>query len=138
MCSPHLGFSSPEALTRSYDSGWSLGLLATNALLIYTLMVFRDLSEPYSPEPLKSLGSISSHTRPVECLDGQALSADSAILYTGDTMGVIKAWILQKDTSGGRPRWVATLKDTVDHHRTRINDIRYGNGQLWTGGYLGS
>ncbi|KAF8969887.1 WD40-repeat-containing domain protein [Flammula alnicola] len=84
---------------------------------------FWDLSEPESPGPLKSLGSISSHTRPVECLDGEALSDKSAILYTGDTMGVIKRL---------PPRWIATLKDTINHHRTRINELRYGHGHLWT------
>ncbi|KAF9567620.1 WD40 repeat-like protein [Agrocybe pediades] len=92
---------------------------------------FWDISEPENPAPLKSCGSISSHTRPVECLDGQALSDSSAILFTGDTMGVIKVWVLVKD-SGSPPRWNATLKDTIDHHRTRINDLVYKNGQLWT------
>ncbi|PPQ74215.1 hypothetical protein CVT26_004506 [Gymnopilus dilepis] len=92
---------------------------------------FWDISQPESPEPLKSLGSISSHTRPVECLDGAATSETSAILFTGDTMGVIKVWNLQKDT-GTPPRWNATEKDAINHHRTRINELRYGNGQLWT------
>lgn len=95
-------------------------------------LLYRDISQPESPEPLKSLGSISSHTRPVECLDGAATSETSAILFTGDTMGVIKVWNLQKDT-GTPPRWNATEKDAINHHRTRINELRYGNGQLWTG-----
>ncbi|KAJ3508667.1 hypothetical protein NLJ89_g5624 [Agrocybe chaxingu] len=92
---------------------------------------FWDISSPESTESLKSLGSISSHTRPVECLDGQALSDTSAVLYTGDTMGVIKVWDLEKDSSSP-PRWNARLRSTINHHRTRINELRYGGGNLWT------
>ncbi|KDR81442.1 hypothetical protein GALMADRAFT_134881 [Galerina marginata CBS 339.88] len=92
---------------------------------------FWDISQPESPDPLRNIGSISSHTRPVECLDGQPLSDHSAILFTGDTMGIIKAWDLQKD-SGPSARWTAALKDTIDHHRTRINELIYANGELWT------
>ena len=93
----------------------------------------RDISQPENTGPLRSVGSISAHTRPVECLDGQALSENSAILYTGDTMGVIKVWDLQKINSSPL-RWATTLKDTINHHRTRINELMYHqNGHLWTG-----
>ena len=66
----------------------------------------------------------------MECLDGRAISDISAVLYTGDTMGVIKVWNLNKGSSS---RWTATLTHTYEHHRTRINELLYGNGQLWTG-----
>jgi len=68
----------------------------------------------------------------VECLEGRALSDNLAVLYTGDTMGIVKVWDLKK---GSRPpsRWTATLTHTHNHHRTRINELLYGNGQLWTG-----
>ncbi|KAH9484171.1 putative WD repeat-containing protein [Psilocybe cubensis] len=92
---------------------------------------FWDISQPTSSEPLISLGSISSHTRPVECLDGEVVSPDAAILYTGDTMGVIKSWDLIRE-SGSPSRWKAIHKQTINHHRTRINDLWYKNGQLWT------
>ncbi|KAF8163135.1 WD40-repeat-containing domain protein [Crassisporium funariophilum] len=92
---------------------------------------FWDLSDLEKPTALRSVGSISSHTRPVECLDGRALTKDSAVLYTGDTMGVIKVWDLNRD-SGLPPRWTATLKETINNHRTRINELMYGEGQLWT------
>ncbi|KAF8797863.1 WD40 repeat-like protein [Phlegmacium glaucopus] len=92
---------------------------------------FWDLSNFNRPEALKSVGSISSHTRPVECLDGKALSDNLAVLYTGDTMGIIKVWDLNKG-SGLPSRWTATLRHTHNHHRTRINELLYGNGQLWT------
>ncbi|KAF9532348.1 WD40-repeat-containing domain protein [Crepidotus variabilis] len=93
---------------------------------------FWDISNPESREPLRNMGFISSHTRPVECLDGHSTSDDTASLYTGDTMGVIKAWQLNKEKDSTPPRWTATLKHTYDHHRTRINELRYGNGYLWT------
>jgi len=64
----------------------------------------------------------------VECLDGRAISDILAVLYTGDTMGVINVWNLNKGSS----RWTATLTHTYEHHRTRINELLYGNGQLWT------
>lgn len=85
-------------------------------------------------KPLASAGSISSHTRPVECLAGKVVSPTSAVLYTADTMGVVKIWDLVKDNDNGRPpRWRSTLREQLDHHRTRINELLYGNGQLWTG-----
>ena len=83
-------------------------------------------------KPLTSVGSISSHTRPVACIDGRALSTTSAVLYTADTMGVIKIWDLKKESEVS-PWWRCTLKDELTHHRTRINEMLYGNGQLWTG-----
>lgn len=92
---------------------------------------FWDLSIPTRSEPLVGVGSISSHTRPVECLDGYATSDASAVLYTADTMGVIKVWNLNKE-SGANARWRATLKEELNHHRTRINEMLCGNGQLWT------
>lgn len=123
---------SPEARTRSYDSGMLLQP-SIHQTFVFHNDIFRDISQPENRNPLRGVGSISAHTRPVECLDGQALSENSAILYTGDTMGVIKVWDLQKD-NGSPPRWAATLKDTINHHRTRINELMYHqNGHLWTG-----
>jgi len=92
---------------------------------------FWDLSVIVEGVPLSSLGSISSHTRPVECLDGFSQSDTSAVLYTADTMGIIKIWDLEKDRTSP-PRWVSTLRTELNHHRTRINEMLFGNGQLWT------
>ena len=96
------------------------------------LLGSRDLSTTTAGAPLTSLGSISSHTRPVECLDGYSESSTSAVLYTADTMGVIKVWDLDKQ-AGSPPRWHSTLRAELNHHRTRINERIFGNGQLWTG-----
>jgi len=123
---------SPEAQIRSCDSGMLFHSLIHEEVYFTKFGNLRDISQPENQSPLKSVGSISAHTRPVECLDGQALSDHSAILYTGDTMGVIKVWDLQKD-DGFPSRWAATLKDTINHHRTRINELIYQNGHLWTG-----
>lgn len=87
-----------------------------------------------SGKPLRSTGSISSHTRPISCIDGVSLSDTTAVLYTGDSMGVIKIWDLAKE-SGESPRWKSTLKAELKHHRTGINEMRFGGGQLWTGEY---
>jgi WD40 repeat protein len=92
----------------------------------------RDLSTIANGAPLLSLGSISSHTRPVECLDGFSQTETSAVLCTADTMGVIKIWNLEKDGSSS-PRWRSTLRAELNYHRTRINEMVFGNGQLWTG-----
>jgi WD40 repeat protein len=111
-----------------YDSG-AFSIKKIISLCQNLSMMLRDLSNFNRREPLKSLGSISSHTRPVECLDGRAISDILAVLYTGDTMGIIKVWDLNKGSS----RWTAALTHTYEHHRTRINELLYGNGQLWTG-----
>lgn len=92
----------------------------------------RDLSTIEEGKPLVAVGSISSHTRPVECIDATPQSETSAILYTADTMGIIKIWDLKKD-NGTPPRWQSKLRNELDHHRTRINEMFFGNGQLWTG-----
>ncbi|KAJ7197204.1 WD40-repeat-containing domain protein [Mycena pura] len=92
---------------------------------------FWDLSDPMSSKPLSSLGSISSHTRPLSCIDGVSLSETTAILYTADSMGVIKIWDLVKE-SGEAPRWKSTLKTELTHHRTGIFDLRLSQDQLWT------
>ncbi|KAI8998774.1 WD40 repeat-like protein [Trametes punicea] len=80
---------------------------------------FWDLCTVADGQPLTSVGSLTDHTRPVECLCVRATSDTSAVLYTADTMGVIKVW-------------ESTLLEELKHHRTRVNDMVYGNGQLWT------
>ncbi|TFY68242.1 hypothetical protein EVG20_g3634 [Dentipellis fragilis] len=98
---------------------------------------FWDLSSPLSPNPLESVGSISSHTRPVQCLDAYVTPSGSddapeVTLFTADTMGVIKVWSLKKEGEGGRYRWKHTQKDEFTYHRTGVNEMVYGNGLLWT------
>ncbi|KAI0664951.1 WD40 repeat-like protein [Cubamyces menziesii] len=92
---------------------------------------FWDLSTVADGQPLTSVGSLTDHTRPVESLDARATSDTSAVLYTADTMGVIKVWDIKKD-DGTPPRWQSTLVEELKHHRTRVNDMKHGNGQLWT------
>ncbi|KAG7086656.1 hypothetical protein E1B28_002595 [Marasmius oreades] len=95
------------------------------------LVRFWDLTSALNGEPLQSSGSISSHTRPVECLDGLELGNGNAELYTADTMGFAFLWALSRDNSSP-PRWRGTLKTEFKYHRTNISDLHYGNGQLWT------
>lgn len=82
--------------------------------------------------PLTSVGSLTDHTRPVESLDARVVSDKSAVLYTADTMGVIKIWELTKDDATPS-RWQSVLVGELKHHRTRVNDMVHGNGHLWTG-----
>ena len=98
----------------------------------------RDLSNVTRADSLISVGSISAHTRPVETLDGETLSADAAILYSADTMGVLNVWLLERDATtqaadGLPPRWRTTLQENLTHHRTRINQLILHNGYVWTG-----
>ncbi|KAI0928857.1 hypothetical protein AcW1_005975 [Taiwanofungus camphoratus] len=95
------------------------------------LVRFWDLSTFEDGKPLTSVGSISAHTRPVESLDARVISDGTIVLYTADTMGIIKVWELTKE-DGESPRWQSTLQEELQHHRTRINEMVYGNGQLWT------
>ncbi|KAJ3886601.1 WD40-repeat-containing domain protein [Lentinula edodes] len=79
-------------------------------------------------QPLQSAGSLSSHTRPVECLDGRALPNGNVELCTGDTMGIIRLWTLTNDDR----RWTSTLKAEFNHHRTKITELYLSSEQLWT------
>ena len=96
----------------------------------------RDLSSPLSSDGLTPVGSISAHTRPVESLAAYldtTTSPPHLVLFTADTMGVIKVWDVVKDSTEGPPIWRSTLRDELEDHRTRINEIVYGEGHLWSG-----
>lgn len=95
--------------------------------MLYESPFFRHLST--KQQPLQSAGSLSSHTRPVECLAGQVLPDGNVELCTGDTMGIIRLWTLTYDDG----RWTSSLKTEFNHHRTKISDLHFGFGQLWTG-----
>lgn len=82
------------------------------------------------------MGSISAHTRPIESLAAYldtSTSPPHLVLFTADTMGVIKVWDVVKDFTDGPPIWRSTPGDDLRGHRTRINEIVYGNGHLWSG-----
>ncbi|KAJ3984176.1 WD40-repeat-containing domain protein [Lentinula detonsa] len=79
-------------------------------------------------QPLQSAGSLSSHTRPVECLSSRVSENGDVELCTGDTMGIIRLWTLTYDDR----RWTSSLKAEFNHHRTKISDLYLGSGQLWT------
>ncbi|KAG8217307.1 WD40-repeat-containing domain protein [Butyriboletus roseoflavus] len=91
---------------------------------------FWDLTDVQEGK-LTPAGSVSAHSRPVECLTGVAHSETSVTLMTADTMGVIKIWKLERE-SGPDSRWRSELPETLNYHRTRVTEIIYGAGQIWT------
>ncbi|KAH7914671.1 WD40-repeat-containing domain protein [Hygrophoropsis aurantiaca] len=92
---------------------------------------FWDISDIAESKSLTPVGSISAHTRPVETIYGELNSDGTVILFTADTMGIIKVWTLEKEADS-RTRWRSTLKDTLNHHRTRVTELQYGGGNIWT------
>lgn len=78
------------------------------------------------------IGTMSAHTRPVQCFAVNVQSASAATLYTADSMGIIKVWELER-TYGDAPSCRATEREELIIHRTGINDIWFGQNQLWTG-----
>jgi len=111
----------------------SLGLLVSGSS--DKSVRFWDLSSPDSPGGLPPVGSISAHSRPVESLAAYldvTGPSPHLVLFTADTMGVIKVWDVVKDSTEDRPIWRSTLRDELKDHRTRINEIVYGDGHLWS------
>ncbi|PIL23862.1 transporter [Ganoderma sinense ZZ0214-1] len=91
-----------------------------------------DLSSVGDGQPLKSVGVLTEHTRPVEALETRVLSEKAAVLYTADTMGIIRAWDITKEDDEASPQWKIKLVDELKHHRTRVDDMVHGDGHLWT------
>ncbi|OJA18508.1 hypothetical protein AZE42_08721 [Rhizopogon vesiculosus] len=94
------------------------------------IVKFWDLTDATEKSP-QPAGSVSAHSRPVESIAGAVNADGSVTLLTADTMGVLKVWKLDKE-DGLRPRWRGTILDTFNHHRTRITEIIYGAGYIWT------
>ncbi|KAI5987553.1 WD40-repeat-containing domain protein [Pisolithus albus] len=107
----------------------SLGLLVSSGS--DKIVRFWDLTDVVERKTITPIGFVSAHSRPVECLAASIVSDTEAMLFTGDTMGIIKVWKLEK---GHEPqsRWHHTLLDTLNLHRTRVTQMIYGAGQLWT------
>ncbi|KAF7311609.1 Argonaute-like protein [Mycena kentingensis (nom. inval.)] len=91
---------------------------------------FWDLSNPTTGIALPSMGSISSHTRPISCIEGVAVSDTAGTVYTADSMGIIRVWDIVRE-GVEPPRWKATLK-TEMKHRTGVNELRLFGEHLWT------
>ncbi|KAI9465991.1 WD40 repeat-like protein [Lactarius psammicola] len=111
----------------------SLGLLVSGSS--DKSVRFWDLSSPDSPDGLPPVGSISAHSRPVESLAAYldvSGTSPHLVLFTADTMGVINVWDVVRDSTEDRPIWRSTLRDELKDHRTRINEIVYGDGHLWS------
>jgi len=106
-------------------------------LIPYTLHFSRDLTSlsQESSAPLAQLASISAHTRPVEALAFQK-TQDGPLLITGDTMGVMKTWVLGerwRNSADTLHTVRATFKDNLEGHRTGIGAISPHLEYIWTG-----
>ncbi|VDC07116.1 unnamed protein product [Peniophora sp. CBMAI 1063] len=91
---------------------------------------FWDLSSASSSSPLKAVGSLSSHRRPVEALASHVAPNGDVILFTSDSAGLINAWSLRYEGD----IWRATLlpDGEMRHHRTGVTEMAYGDGHLWS------
>ncbi|KAH8117238.1 WD40 repeat-like protein [Phellopilus nigrolimitatus] len=94
---------------------------------------FWDVSDARDAKPLPNIGLIAAHTRPVQCLAVDVHSASAATLYTADSMGVINVWALERTYGDAKASaCLATQTGELSVHRTGVNDMWYGQGQLWT------
>ncbi|KDQ16241.1 hypothetical protein BOTBODRAFT_157068 [Botryobasidium botryosum FD-172 SS1] len=86
---------------------------------------------------LPQVGSLSAHTRPVEALavdlSAPISSSKPMILYTGDTMGIIKVWSLEPPENNST--WRPILKGSLDGHRTGVTAMIVDQGIIWSGAY---
>ncbi|KIJ44229.1 hypothetical protein M422DRAFT_67525 [Sphaerobolus stellatus SS14] len=81
--------------------------------------------------PLFQMGSLAAHTRPVEALSFSPEGENSGTLYTTDTLGLVKAWDLER-TPGDKPSCRTTFKADLESHRTGVTDVWIGNGYVWS------
>ena len=104
----------------------------TRAAFYNELTAARDVAK-IDPSQNSMLGVLNEHYRPVECLSyvpGET-TPESSIIFSADSMGVIKVWSI---VTSGSPRTLqSTLLCCIEGHSTGINDMWYGQGQLWTG-----
>jgi len=67
----------------------------------------------------------------VDVLAFEPINESSGMLYTADTMGVIKIWELRREY-GPTPTCRITFRFELQDHRTGINDVWVGNGFVWS------
>ena len=89
--------------------------------------VHRDLSSVADGQPLKTVGVLTEHTRPVESLDARVLSDKAAVLYTADTMGIIRVWNITKE-GDVEPQWKIEPAGELQVGRRVVHDGGAGGG----------
>ncbi|KAF9507608.1 hypothetical protein BS47DRAFT_1398465 [Hydnum rufescens UP504] len=88
---------------------------------------------------LPQIGALSGHTRPVDSLgldlhdDGSSHSS-SPLLYSADSMGVIKAWSLDVNTRADGTRLArGTVESEYRGHRTGVGELWISQQHVWSG-----
>lgn len=89
---------------------------------------------PSSDRGLRKMKTLKVHTRPVEALalaepGHLGSTADEAVFYSADSMGVIRSWLVKRDESAV----TVTMKDLFEGHHTSVPDLLVGEGGLWSG-----
>ncbi|EJF65725.1 WD40 repeat-like protein [Dichomitus squalens] len=107
----------------------SLGLLVSSGS--DKVVRLWDLSSVADGRPLRTVGILTGHTRPVESLVARVLSEKAAVLYTADTMGIIRVWNIAKEDNLDS-QWKIVPTGELKHHRTGVNEMIVGDGHLWT------
>lgn len=117
---------------RLFDFG--MVSIRSDTLLTLVLTHNRGLENLKNGGQISQIGTLSEHSRPVECLcnDANNSSSNSTVLFSADSMGIIKVWQLEKNMNG-ETRCRAELKFQLGGHETGINDMWFGYNQLWTG-----
>lgn len=106
-----------------------------------TIILSRDLSGLDNPDrvsdTLPLVGSLSGHRRPVDCVAIDIRSSGPTarpLLYSGDSMGVIRVWSLDiTERSDGSRSVRGVTEAEFTGHRTGVCTMMVADGQIWSG-----
>ncbi|KAI5450464.1 hypothetical protein NCC49_003086 [Naganishia albida] len=113
---------------------------------LWDLQSFRTDQAKDTTGSLQKLKTLKEHTRPVEALalaepGTLGCTANEAIFYSADSMGVIRSWHVKRDQAdaASEPRTnmrnsgvTVTTRDVFEGHHTSVPEIMVGEGGLWS------
>lgn len=88
--------------------------------------------------PLRKMLTVQKHTRPIECfvVDETSLTNDgiscSAIVCSGDSMGVIYRWKITRTRSGEEDKVTVQEMAELKGHQTSVADMVIGESGVWS------